>query len=53
MPTKSLFVLIYIRNKGEVGAVKQVFKRPHVKKNCTDRSKAVLLLWILVAISVS
>ena len=49
MRTKHLvFVLIHIRNKGEVGAVK------HVKPSriFTDRFKAVLLLWILFVICV-
>ena len=39
MLTKHLFVLIHIRNKGEVSAVKH--------------GKAVLLLWIIIVICVS
>ena len=37
-------VLVYIRIKGEVGAVKIGLSPP--VKYCTDRSEAVLLLWI-------
>ena len=43
MQNKYLCVLIHILIKGEVGAVKPV--SPPVKY-FTDRSKAVLLLWI-------
>ena len=43
--TKHLFVLINIRNKGEVCAIKLV---KALQFNIfTDRSKAVLLLWII------
>ena len=44
MRTKHLCVLIHIRNKGEVGTVK-MFKPS--SNFLTDRSKAVLRLWIL------
>ena len=44
MQTKYLCVLIHIWIKGEVGAIKPVLS-PAVKY-FTDRSKAVLLLWI-------
>ena len=37
-------VLVHIRIKGEVGAVKLVFALQYI---FTDRSKAVLLLWII------
>ena len=47
MQTKHLCVLIHIWTKGEVGAPLNRFK-PFV----TDRSKAVLLLWIINVISV-
>ena len=49
MQTKYLCVLIHIRIKGEVGAVKPV--SPPVKY-FTDRSKAILLLWIFYVYSV-
>ena len=39
------YVLVHIRIKGEVGAIK-------LFKNFTDRSKAVLLLWIICVIYV-
>ena len=39
-----LFVLIHIRDKGEVGAIKHNLSPPVTIS--TDRSKAVLLLWI-------
>ena len=45
MRTKHLFVLIHIKNKGEVGTIK-------VKIFLADRSKTVLLLWIFFAIYV-
>ena len=44
MQTKYLCVLIHIWIKGEVGAVKTGLSPP--VKYFTDRSKAVLLLWI-------
>ena len=44
MRIKHLFVLINIRNKGDVGAVKQV---KDLQYFFTDRSKAMFLLWIL------
>ena len=47
MPTKHLFVVIHIRNKGEVGT--QTCLSPQVIF-FTDRSKAVLLLWIFFAV---
>ena len=47
MLTKHLFVLIKIRNEGDVG-------RPTVKHlKHTDRSKAALLFWIRFIICVS
>ena len=42
MRNKNLFVLIHIRNKGKVGA------GPQVNIYFTDRSKALLLLWIFL-----
>ena len=48
--TKHLFFLIYIRNKGEVGAAKH---NKALEYFFTDRSKAVLLVWILFVICVS
>ena len=51
MQTKHLFVLIHIRNKGEVGAIK-MFK-PSSNHRFTDRSKAVTLLRILYFICAS
>ena len=46
MLTKHLFVLIKIRNEGDVG-------RPTVKHlKHTDRSKAALLFWIRFVLSV-
>ena len=56
MQTKHLhvFVLIHIRNKGEVGTIHVTSLSPPVIKTLfTDRSKAVLLLWILFVIFVS
>ena len=50
MQTKHLCVLIHIRNKGEVGAPFHRFKPSSIF--FTDRSKAVLLLWIIYVISV-
>ena len=47
MQTKHLCVLIHICTKCEVGAV------PYSKNIFTDRSKAVLLLWIIFVIYVS
>ena len=47
MQTKHLCVLIHICTKCEVGAV------PSSKNIFTDRSKAVLLLWIIFVIYVS
>ena len=44
MQTKYLLVLIHIWIKGEVGAVKTSLSPP--VKYFTERSKAVLLLWI-------
>ena len=44
MQTKHLFVSIHIWNKGEVGAPFNGLSSP--VKYFTDRSKAVLLLWI-------
>ena len=49
MRTKHLFVLIHIRHKGEVGT--NMFNRS--SSFLTDRSKVVLLLWILFVICVS
>ena len=51
MQTKHLCVLINIRTKVEVGAPLSWFK-PSNKIFFTDRSKAVLLLWIFYVISV-
>ena len=51
MCTKHIFVLIHICNKGEVGTIKLV--KPSSKNIFTDRSKAVLLLWISLVIYVS
>ena len=45
MQTKHLFVLIHIRNKGDFGTKKNYFL-------FTDRSKVVLLFWILFVIYV-
>ena len=50
MRTKHLCVLIHIWTKGEVGAPWNRFK-PYSKILFTDRSKAVLLLWIIYVIS--
>ena len=52
MQTKHLCVLIHIWTKGEVGAQLNWFKPSSKYYNCTDRSKAVLLLWIIYVISV-
>ena len=49
MQIKHLCVLIHILTKGEVGAVKSVKAQLN---NFTDRSKAVLLLWIICVITV-
>ena len=46
MRTKHIYVLIHIRIKDEVGAVKDV-------NSFTERSKTVLLLWISFVIYVS
>ena len=51
MHTKHLCILIHIRTKGEVGAPLNWFK-PSRKNIFTDRSKAVLLLWIIYVVSV-
>ena len=51
MQTIHLCVLIHIETKGEVGAPLNRFK-PSSKIVFTDRSKAVLLLWIIYVISV-
>ena len=51
MPTKHLCVVIHIWTKGEAGALWIRFKPS--SKNFTDRSKAVLLLWIIYVISQS
>ena len=51
MRTKHMFALIHIRNKGEVATIKLV--KPPVKIVLTDRSKAVLLLWIFFVIYIS
>ena len=48
---KHPFVLIHIKNKGEVGTMKLV--KPSSKKILTDHSKEVLLLWNLFVICVS
>ena len=45
MRNKNLFVLIHIRNMGKVGA------GPQVNIYFTDRSKALLLLWIFFIIA--
>ena len=45
MQTKHICVLIHIRTKGEVGAPLNLFKPS--SKYFTDRSNAVLLLWIV------
>ena len=50
MQTKHLCVLIHIRAKGEVGALLNRFKPSSIF--LTDCSKAVLLLWIIYAISI-
>ena len=50
MQTKHLCVLIHILTKGEVGAPLNRFKPS--SKMFTDRSKAVLLLWIFYVFSV-
>ena len=50
MLIKHLFVLIHIRNKGEVGPSNMFKPSSNI---LTDRSKAVLLLWILFVIYVS
>ena len=47
MQTKHLCVLIHIRTKGEVGTAKLVWGLQE-KYFFTDRSKAVLLLWIIL-----
>ena len=51
MQTKHQCVLIHIWTKGEVGALLNRFK-PSSKIFFTDRSKEVLLLWIINVISV-
>ena len=52
MQTKHLYVLLRIRTKGEVGTI--IHCKPYSrKKDFTDHSKAVLLLWILLVIYVS
>ena len=50
MQTQLLCVLVHVRTKGEVGAPWNGFI--HSIKSFTDRSKAVLLLWIMNVISV-
>ena len=50
MQTKYLFVFLHIRNKGEVGD-KNMFKPSSIF--FTDRTMAVILLWILFVICVS
>ena len=49
--TKHLCVLIHTCTKGEVGALLNRFLCPPVKY-FTDRSKVVLLLWIIHVVSV-
>ena len=51
MQTERLCVLTYIYTKGGVGAPLNQFK-PSSKNIFTDRSKAVLLLWIIYVIFV-
>ena len=51
MQTKRLCVLIHISTKGEVGAPLNWIK-PSSKIFFTDRSKVVLLLWIIYVIYV-
>ena len=50
-PWNVLFVLIHIRNKDEVGTMTLV--KALQQKYFTDRSKAVLLLWIFLFIHIS
>ena len=45
MRTKHLFILIHIRNKDEVGTMRLVSPTVNI---FTDRSKVVLLLWIIL-----
>ena len=50
MRTKHLFVLIHIGYEGDVGTVEHVLALQYF---FTDRSKTVLLLWVLLITCVS